>query len=378
MPAGEKATKGDKSIRVKTLLSLVGLTLLAGIACNKARSPLWHWTLESRCYADPLIDGTNVFIATQAGELISGEYKTGRQNWKRKLNGPVLATPAYSFKFVFAATENGTIYALDKETGEDIWRKQLEDSFMAPLTTAGDILLVPSGNGTLYALSQEKGEVRWMHKSNLKYNTRAIVSEPFIFIGGWGKSFYCLKMNGIENWHIQTGDRIVEEAILYRNRVYFPSRDDNIYAIEIPTGRQLWRIRASSLTNLILVDSKLCFANDQMQLNLLQPESGNLLKKISWKKPISRMYSIKGKCFFVSGQAYEVDFDQGKISQLLSLRQPIFKLAFPTGMVLATDDLYTVYGIERSESSKYGRENRESAGSNFAKNRHLNDDRILR
>lgn len=52
------------------------------------------------------------------------------------------------------------------------------------------MLLVPSRTGTLYAFSTKDGQLLWKHPGNLKYNTKVIVKDPYLLIGGWNFDFF--------------------------------------------------------------------------------------------------------------------------------------------------------------------------------------------
>jgi eukaryotic-like serine/threonine-protein kinase len=332
---------------MKFFCCLVFLFLMTMTCCKSkdTHTPVWQWRLESRCYADPVIDGNTVFIVSQAGEVRAGEITTGKLYWKRKLPGAILASPVVHSDYLFTATENGFIYALDKKSGKDLWQKHLDDTFQAPLSTSSNLLLVPSSTGTLRALALIDGETKWESAGHTKYNTRAVVSEAFILIGDWNHTFSCFKLDGTVNWQFQTGGIIAGDALIHRNRVFFSSRDNSLYGLEIPTGKFLWRFPARLPTQLNFIRDEIAFADNQGVVFLIQPESGSSSKKIFVKKPVSQLYSFSNRCIVVSQDAYEIDPEQGKISLLFSLPRPIFKMGYSDRIYVAIDDLYSVYGF---------------------------------
>ncbi|HSE42306.1 MAG TPA: PQQ-binding-like beta-propeller repeat protein, partial [Acidobacteriota bacterium] len=266
---------------MKKIICLV-ITAALLICCNSSNKIVWHWKLESRCYAQPILDGKNVYIVSQAGEVISGEYKTGKKNWAVKVNGPVLADPDYDQDHIYVSTQNGFIHALKKQNGSVTWSANFpEDHFTAPLTVTNGMLLVPSRNGTLYSLSIANGNVIWKLEGNLKYNTKVIVQGSHLFIGGWGQDFYCLNMDGSINWRYRASHVIVENALIHKNDVYFTAHDYNVYALDLQTGRLKWRFRADHLdpTELLLIGNELIFGSGEY-LEILDPQTGKRLRKI--------------------------------------------------------------------------------------------------
>ena len=101
---------------------LLPIFLLLLTSCNSSNKLVWQWTLESRCYAQPIIDGNNVYVVSQSGEVVSGEYRTGKKNWSIKVNGPVLGDPDFDQDKVYVATQNGFVLALKKRK----WKRKLE------------------------------------------------------------------------------------------------------------------------------------------------------------------------------------------------------------------------------------------------------------
>lgn len=347
MPPCCKIVKGDESSElIKTaLISLLVLALpLTG--CNNSRKPVWQWTLESRSYAEPVVDGNKVYVVSQAGEIISGDCQTGKQIWRKKVRAPILAAPAFSEKLLFVGTEEGDIYAMDKTNGREVWKKHFADHFVAPLTVAPKMVLAPSRDGTLYALSLDSGDLLWQHQGNRKYNTRAVVSGTNILVGGWARDFYCLRMDGSVNWRFKTGYVIVEDPVVHNGVVYFTSHDHYVYAITIASGKLLWRFLARPHpTNPLLIKNELVFGDEKQFLFFLHPESGKLLRKMNINKRMSRLFEWSGKCLIVSQKVYEVDPELGKLSVFLALPQPVFKLAFAPRILIATDELYSVFAF---------------------------------
>ena len=91
------------------------LLLLVLIACHNSAKPVWRWTLQSRCYADPVIEGRILYVVSAAGEVIAGETRSGRQIWSQKLPGSIVAAPAVSDSMLLIATQQGHVFALEKK-----------------------------------------------------------------------------------------------------------------------------------------------------------------------------------------------------------------------------------------------------------------------
>ncbi len=328
-----------------SLLPLIAVFL---IACPGSSNKLaWQWTLESRCYAQPIIDGNNVYIVSQAGEVISGNYKTGKKNWSIKVNGPVLGDPEFDQDHVYVSSQNGYVLALKKSNGGVSWSTSFpEEHFTAPLTLVKEMLLVPSRTGTLYSLSISDGHVLWKLEGNMKYNTKAIVQGSHLFIGGWGHDFYCLNLDGSVNWRYKASHVIVENAMVHKNDVYFTAHDFNVYALDLQTGRLKWRFRADNLdpTELLLIGNELVFGSGNF-IEILDPQTGKRIRKIKAPRIVERIYALDGNVVMVSKNIYKIDIKSGAIQKLISGKGPYFKIAFTPDRYIVSDENSGVFGF---------------------------------
>ena len=318
------------------------------IACKQDSSqPIWQLKLQSRPYADPIIRDEKFFVFSQAGEVVCGNVQTGEKNWTQKIEDPVLGTPVLSDDSLFLATQNGFVYALNPENGSQKWRIELKDQFIAPLTIFSGGVLVPSETGTLYALSQANGSEIWRFSGQRKFNARPVVAGNNILIGGWNKQFTSLKPDGSVNWKLTTAEIITGDPLILNNSVFFPCYDQFVYSVEIPTGRLRWRFAASHPSNLAVINQEIVFASGTNLLHVSR-DSGKLLRTTKFGKTISRIYVQNSNLYVLSHDVYRIRPSNATVSVLIRAPNPIFKLSFAVGMILASDDLYSIYGYGRS------------------------------
>lgn len=294
-----------------------------------------------------MLDGKNVYIVSQKGEVVSGEIETGEKHWSIKVNGPILGDPDFDRDHVFVATQNGSVVALKKKDGSVFWSISYPDeAFTAPLTVVNGMLLVPSRNGILYALSTQDGHVVWKHEGNSKYNTKVIVDGPYLFIGGWANDFYCFRMDGTVNWRYKASHVIVENALIHNNDVYFTAHDSHIYALEIPTGRLKWRFRADypEPTEMLWIGNELLFGSADF-LEVLDPQTGKRIRRIKVPRTVDRLYSWKNQCVFASKNVYLVDPKTGQSKVLIPGKARFFKIAFAQDRFIISDEDTNVYGF---------------------------------
>lgn len=325
------------------------LILLLFIACQQQPSFQWQWNLTGRSYADPLIEGSTVYVVSQAGEVIAGNYKDGTKKWRQKMNSPIVSTPTISGNSLIVATQSGDVYALNKITGAEVWKRPLGETVEAPLNSHQQMIFIPTASGNLYCLSQTEGKTVWVHRGSLKFNTRPVLQNSYIFIGGWDGNLLSLKMDGSLNWSFKTSGRITEDAVGFKNIVYTATHDASIYALEAPTGRRLWSYKASYPSNLVHLNDRLLFGDLKGSLYSLHPLTGKLIGKAQFdRKPIERIYDCDGQGMIVTGKILRFDPTK-EMSEIIFSGQPgVFKLACTKDMLIVTDKLYGVRGYSRN------------------------------
>jgi outer membrane protein assembly factor BamB len=331
------------------IYALILAVIFGLVGCKDSNQPLWKLTLKSRSYTEPIIQGDHFFVFSQAGEVICGNVRNGTRIWSQVVSGPVLGTPALGKdQTLFLITQNGALFSIDAKTGTTRWSVLIPDTFIAPVTLFGSIVLLPSEGGTIYARSASDGSEVWKFSGAGKFNSRAVISGNHVLIGGWAKDFYCLNPDGSVNWKFTAASRITEEAIVRENNVFFPSHDNYVYALEIPSGRLVWRHPADEPSNLAFWNDEILFAsgNDLVSISAL---SGNVVGHHPFGKTIDRLYAYPPDCLVLSGRVYKVSSDLREADGFIRAPRPIFNLSIGGGMILASDDLYSIYGFATSK-----------------------------
>jgi len=118
--------------------------------------------------------------------------------------------PTIADGVVYLGSEAGTLHAVEMETGRELWQFKTGGSVFHPPLVIGDLVLFGSWDGRLRAADRNSGKLVWDFEAG-----RVDWEVHDIFI------------NGIPT---------VLDGI-----AYFSSEDFNVYAVEIETGREVWR-----------------------------------------------------------------------------------------------------------------------------------------
>lgn len=109
-----------------------------------------EWQVSSGSVTAPLaLAGDEVIVATDAGEVLALDRRSGRQRWRRPLHAGVRAAPVPTPAGVVVATIADTVYLLDAARG----------TVTSRLPTSGTVLGTPATDGRHLYLATSAGHV---------------------------------------------------------------------------------------------------------------------------------------------------------------------------------------------------------------------------
>ncbi len=149
--------------------------------------------------------------------------------WRYRLAAEVSASPVVVGNLLYIAAENGNLYAFDLTTHKQVWLYRAEGGIGSTPAVADGRLYILSRDGYLTALDAASGKALWRFKTG----GEARFGVP----GGYGMP----KADGIvpDPWDFWLSLPLVEGG-----RVYFGSSDHHVYALDVVTGKEVWRFEA--------------------------------------------------------------------------------------------------------------------------------------
>ncbi|KKO49726.1 serine/threonine protein kinase [Arsukibacterium sp. MJ3] len=242
----------------------------------------------------PLIRDDKVYAASREGIVVAKSLSNGRTLWsfdlrnegKSSLLSRFSADTArisggigFSADKLYLGTENGEVFALDATSGQLIWRVPVKGEVLASPATGDGLVVVATTAGNLIGLDPDSGEQRWIFEDEQPALTIRGVSEPVIEAGGvvygsgTGRVGILLAERGYQAWEeaiaLPQGStdlsRLVDvdaKPIIVAGTLYTISFNGELVAMELRSGRQLWKRDYASFRNmavagniLYLVDS---------------------------------------------------------------------------------------------------------------------------
>ncbi|MGH8187091.1 MAG: PQQ-binding-like beta-propeller repeat protein, partial [Steroidobacteraceae bacterium] len=148
-----------------------------------------------------------------------------RVKWTYETGAPVWAgiERDASSGLIFVANDAGAVHAIDAE-GKASWTFATGKPIKARPAAIGDGVYVASDAGFLYKLDKRNGTERWRAKIDTGSPDRIPTDQPKT------------------RW-----DRYGSSVVADGKRLFVASRDNNLYALDVASGKELWRVQASDL-----------------------------------------------------------------------------------------------------------------------------------
>ncbi|SNY57961.1 Beta-barrel assembly machine subunit BamB [Arsukibacterium tuosuense] len=242
----------------------------------------------------PVIVTDKVYAASRDGIVEAKNLSNGRTLWSfdlrdedetsllARLSGDsarIAGGVTFNDNKLYLGTEDGEVFALNAETGELLWRVAVKGEVLASPAVDAGLLVVATTAGTLIALDAATGEQRWTFEDEQPALTIRGVSEPVIEAGGviygsgTGRVGVLIADRGYQAWEEAIASpqgstdlsRLVDvdaKPIVVAGTLYAIAYNGELVAMELRSGRQLWKRDYASFRNmavagniLYLVDS---------------------------------------------------------------------------------------------------------------------------
>lgn len=242
----------------------------------------------------PVVAYNKVFSASRDGDVIAFDEKTGKEIWEADLsdiNGErsfwdsrlpakLAGGPVAGLNKIFIGSENGKVFALDAETGELVWQANIKGEVINSPAIDSGILVVNSASGIMKGFNADNGEVLWEVDQDVPALTLRGISAPTIASGGvivgTGKgsvNVYILE-KGQQGWSTEVGEptgsteleRVIDvdsAPVAFGDKVYSVSSRGNLAAIELQSGRILWKRQYSSYRQLAVYRNTIFLTNNR-------------------------------------------------------------------------------------------------------------------
>lgn len=205
----------------------------------------------------PAVVGGRIYFCT--GPFFFALDLEGKQQYRIKLPGRTLASPAVVDGVAFVPADDGKLYALEAATGAVKWTatigaptylRQIDnwDVYQSSATVADGVVYVGSTDGRIYAIAARDGKELWHFATQHVIRATPAVAAGRVYCGSWDGFVYALeaktgalawktdtRVDGVP-WNSVQGSCAVVDSI-----VYVGSRSTFTFALDASSGKVLWQ-----------------------------------------------------------------------------------------------------------------------------------------
>ena len=234
--------------------------------------------------------------AGQAGEKIYGPYRyrntilvnTDRQLWgfnandgKTVMNGNlrsvVQTEPALADELAIFGGADGRVFAIDVTSAQIAWEYKMVTALKAKPLTVSNGVFVADAAGVYAMLDADSGDLLWRGRTFGEIVANPGTDRLRVYVPSTDQSLYALdRTSGRDRWApFRASVPLTESPLVMDREIFLPLPGVGMVALQNGTGRELWRSDLKALP-LAMVGRDLLVRDDQ-QMYLLSPADGKVI-----------------------------------------------------------------------------------------------------
>ena len=166
--------------------------------------------------------------------------------------------------------------------------------------TNTDIVIENLDNVESSCATQVIAQILTGYVSRFQFSTA--VSEGKVYFGSKDNHLYALDIEtGQEIWKFETDDSVVSSPVVSEGVVYFGSQNNHLYALDVETGQELWKFETddSVVSSPAVSEGVVYFGSYYNHLYALDIETGQELWKFeSHEQAITTLVVSEGVVYF--------------------------------------------------------------------------------
>ncbi|MCK4714874.1 MAG: PQQ-like beta-propeller repeat protein [Candidatus Aenigmarchaeota archaeon] len=262
----------------------------------------WRFSTESKVFCVPLVRDGRLYFGSSNGNLYCLDPRNGKQLWRFSTTGGIISTPIYREGVVFFGSLDKNIYAINADTGNLVWRYatngMIINSNKRDNSVYKNIMFYPAWDNNIYAITFSGSLVWRFGCKDIPYP--GTIHEGKLYFGSRDGNLYCIDAEtGREIWRFHTEGYIAGDPVFYKDRLYIGSGDNNMYCLTTE-GKKLWSFatNGANLSSPATDDKGVYFGSWDCNLYAVS-HKGRLLWKfhtsLSYQSPIDLKSPGAGK-----------------------------------------------------------------------------------
>lgn len=253
----------------------------------------------------PAIAYGKIFTADRLGDAYALDLATGDELWSidlsdvndersffdDRVSARIAGGASTGYDKVVWGSENGDVFALNAETGELEWHVKVPGEVISKPEFDSNLVIINTASGVLVALDVTTGEEVWKTEQSvpplsLRGVSGVTINSGGVFVGlASGEVGVFIIENGQQGWTKEIGEpsgstelqRIVDvdvTPVIFGDKVFAISANGNLAAIDLRSGREVWKRKYSSYRKLTISGNQIFATDIQGHLYAINRNSG--------------------------------------------------------------------------------------------------------
>ena len=271
-------------------------TELTSIKAETKLKKLWSTSLSKSKQGrfEPFVQDGIVYAASQAGEVVAIDSKTGNVQWRRKLASILGSGVGGDANAVYVSTIDGLVIALNNTNGNILWESAASSEVLTPVSAGFGSVVVRSADGRILSLDPSNGDEQWSTTYTPPALTLNGYSRPLLLDGGVlvglddGRLLALRSDAGTVIWEsvisVPSGRSEVERLVdidgnirVDDSAIYVVNYQGKLARIEPGKGQILWSVPTSSTAGLAISDKAAVVITDNDEVHAFNKENGQPL-----------------------------------------------------------------------------------------------------
>lgn len=238
----------------------------------------------------PSVSGSTVYASSNGGKVLALDGATGRTLWEAKTDIDLTTGPGSDGTVTAVAGEKGAVFAFDA-SGKQIWKKQVNGEVLSAPLVGNGLVVVRTTDTRVLGLDAQTGERRWIYqRSQTPLNLRASMGMAFAGDGivmGFpgGKLGVLAPGNGVLRWEstvsypkgvseIERLNDVTGQPMVNGRQVCATTFQGRIACLELANGQPQWGKDFSSPTGPAQDDTSLYAGDERSVVHAFDRQNG--------------------------------------------------------------------------------------------------------
>jgi eukaryotic-like serine/threonine-protein kinase len=189
-----------------------------------------------------------IVFGTDGADIFCLSAITGDKLWEQKAGDRINGAPAVARGTALVSGCDAQLRALQGVDGKELYTTDLGALCPGSAAVAGDRIVMGTDGGRVLCISTETHQQQWLYDAvgehAMVYASPATSTGVVVF-GARDRHVYALELaTGKELWKFPTRGDVDSSPAISAGRVYVGSKDKKLYVIDLKSGKELWSFTA--------------------------------------------------------------------------------------------------------------------------------------